>query len=102
MGAEPGPSGQQELGRVLLCLVESEKSVEQAPARISFGLIRLRGWQLDRLESAPDSFQGHAAYLVRVSYEFDVAPDVPTPAWAEVGFKFPTPKSSSSTRCQCG
>jgi hypothetical protein len=66
--------------------------VEQAPGRIALGLIRLRGWQLDRLDPLPAGFTGHAAYLARVSYEFDIAPDVPPPAWAEVEFKFPDPE----------
>ena len=30
--------------------------------------------------------------LVRISYEFDVAPNVQPPAWAEVGFEFPDPE----------
>lgn len=92
LSVEPDRSGQQELGRVLLYLVDSAKSVEQAPSRIALGLIRLRGWQLERLDPLPADFAGHAAYLVRVSYEFDIAPDVPPPPWAEVEFKFPDPE----------
>ena len=55
-------------------------------------MIRLRGWQVHRLAPVPADLAGRAAYLVRVSYEFDVAPDVQPPAWAEVGFEFPDPE----------
>lgn len=92
MGVRPDSSGPGELGSIPLYLVDSAKSVEQAPGRITLGVIRLRGWQLDRLDPLPPDLAGHAAYLVRVSYEFDIAPDVPPPTWAEVEFKFPDPE----------
>jgi hypothetical protein len=84
--------GQPDLGDVPLYLIDSAKSVEMAPGRIAFGLIRLRGWQVHRLVPVPDDLAGQAAYLVRVNYEFDVAPGVQAPAWAEVGFEFPDPE----------
>ena len=83
---------QPDLGDVPFYLVDSAKSVEMAPGRIALGLIRLRGWQVHRLAPVPDDLAGQAAYLVRVNYEFDVAPGVPAPAWAEVGFEFPDPE----------
>ena len=92
VSVDPGPSGQQELGRVQLYLVDSAKSVEEAPGRIALGLVRLRAWQLDRIEPIPSDLADHAAYLVRVSYEFEIAPDVRPAAWAEVEFKFPNPE----------
>lgn len=87
-----GHPGQQDVGYVPLYLVDSAKSVEMAPGRIALGLIRLRGWQVHRLAPVPADLAGQAAYLVRVNYEFDIAPDVQAPAWAEVGFRFPDPE----------
>jgi hypothetical protein len=82
---------QHDLGRVPLYLVDAAKSVEMAPSRIALGVIKLRGWRVHRLAPIPADLAGHAAYLVRVNYEFDVAPDVQAPLWAEVGFEFPAP-----------
>ena len=92
VGMLSGHPGQQDVGYVPLYLVDSAKSVEMAPGRIALGLIRLRGWQVHRLAPVPADLAGQAAYLVRVNYEFDIAPDVQAPAWAEVGFRFPDPE----------
>ncbi len=92
MSVQPSLPGQQDVGRILVSLVDSVKSVEMAPGRIILGVIRLRGWQVHRLAPVPADLAGQAAFLVRVAYEFDVAPDVPPPAWAEVGFEFPDPE----------
>lgn len=91
MSVQPVSSGQRDLGRIPLYLVESEKSVEQSPGRIALGLIRLRGWQLRRLAAVPADLPDRAAYLVRVRYEFDISPGVTPPRWAEVRFDFPDP-----------
>ncbi len=92
MSVRPGSPGEKDLGCIPLYLVDSAKSVEMAPGRITLGVIRLRGWQVHRLAPAPPDLVGRAVYLVRVSYEFDIAPDVQPPAWAEVGFEFPDPE----------
>jgi len=92
VSVQPGSPGEKDLGRIPLYLVDSAKSVEMAPGRIALGVIKLRGWQVHRLAPVPADLAGRAAYLVRVSYEFDVAPDVQPPAWAEVGFEFPDPE----------
>jgi hypothetical protein len=77
------------IGDVPLLLVDATKAVDRAPDDISIGLIILRGWQLHRLVPLPADFEAVSGYLVRVNYEFDVAPDVPPPSWAEVEFTFP-------------
>ncbi|MDQ7807306.1 toll/interleukin-1 receptor domain-containing protein [Amycolatopsis sp. A133] len=64
------------------------KSIDSAPDGIAIGLIRFSGWQLHRIDPLPGGFAGHAAYLVRVNYEFDVPAEVAPPAWAEVEFAF--------------
>ncbi|MER7639101.1 toll/interleukin-1 receptor domain-containing protein [Streptomyces sp. NPDC126522] len=76
-------------GAVSLLLVDATKAMDSAPAGIGIGLIVLRSWQVHRLPSLPADFSAHVGYLVRVNYEFDIAPDVPAPTWAEVGFGFP-------------
>jgi hypothetical protein len=64
------------------------RSVELAPNDIEIGLIRFSGWQLHRIDPLPAGFAGHAAYLVRVNYEFDVPAGEAPPTWAEVWFAF--------------
>lgn len=64
------------------------RSVELAPSDIEIGLIRFSGWQLHRIDPLPAGFAGHAAYLVRVNYEFEVPAGEAPPAWAEVRFAF--------------
>jgi TIR domain len=80
------------LGDVPLMLVDAAKAVETSPNGIALGAIRLRSWHLRRVEPVPPDLDGRHAYLVRVNYEFDIAPDVPAPEWAEIGFKFGDPE----------
>ncbi len=75
-------------GSVPLFLDVLVRSVELAPNDIEIGLIRFSGWQLHRIDPVPAGFAGHAAYLVRVNYEFDVPAGEASPAWAEVWFAF--------------
>lgn len=78
----------QLAGSVPLFLDVFVRSVEMAPDGIRIGLIRFSGWQLHRIDPLPAGFAGHAAYLVRVNYEFDVPPGETPPAWADVEFEF--------------
>jgi hypothetical protein len=75
-------------GSVPLFLDVLVRSVDLAPDGIEIGLIRFSGWQLHRIDPLPPGFAGHAAYLVRVNYEFDVPAGETPPAWAEVQFTF--------------
>ncbi|MEU4251445.1 toll/interleukin-1 receptor domain-containing protein [Amycolatopsis sp. NPDC026612] len=75
-------------GSVPLFLDVFVRSVDLAPNDIAIGLIRFSGWQLHRIDPLPAGFAGHAAYLVRVNYEFDVPAGETPPAWAEVQFAF--------------
>lgn len=77
------------IGAIRLALVDAAKAVDRGPDGISIGVIVLRSWQVHRLESPPAGSDGCVGYLVRVNYEFDIAPDVPAPLWTEVGFSFP-------------
>jgi hypothetical protein len=76
------------VGSVPLFVDVLVRSVELAPDGIEIGLIRFSGWQLHRIDQLPAGFAGHAAYLVRVNYEFDVPAGETPPAWAEVHFTF--------------
>jgi hypothetical protein len=80
------------LADVALYLAEAGKAVETAPNGIAIGIIKMRSWQLHRIEPVPPDFAGHAAYLVRANYEFDIGADVPAPSWAEVEFQFGDPQ----------
>ncbi|WP_328618137.1 caspase family protein [Amycolatopsis sp. NBC_00355] len=81
-------SDDRVVGTVPLLLDVFVRSVELAPNDIEIGLIRFSGWQLHRIDPLPAGFAGHAAYLVRVNYEFDVPAGETPPAWAEVQFTF--------------
>ncbi|GAA1019978.1 hypothetical protein Aple_037250 [Acrocarpospora pleiomorpha] len=81
-------SDQDLIGDIPLYLTPASKSVESAPNKIALGLIKLRKWQVHRLAPLAAGFDRQDAYLVRVNYEFDIAPDVPPPLWAEVQFEF--------------
>ncbi|WP_103341288.1 toll/interleukin-1 receptor domain-containing protein [Amycolatopsis sp. CA-126428] len=74
-------------GDIPLWLVDASKATEMSPNGLAIGHIKLRSWQIHHLP-APSDLAGSAVYLVRLTYDFDVAPDVPPPLWAEVGFEF--------------
>lgn len=82
-------SGQLDVGRIPFYLVNPARALDLAPQGARFGMIKLHGWQVHGLAPVPSDLADQAAYLVRVSYEFDVAPDRPTAEWVEVGFQFP-------------
>ncbi|WP_413756323.1 toll/interleukin-1 receptor domain-containing protein [Streptomyces sp. MMBL 11-3] len=75
------------LGDIPLFLTPSTKSMETAPNKVAIGLIDLGGWQIHRLEPLSGEPAGHAAYLVRIHYEFTLDPEVAFD-WVEVGFTF--------------
>lgn len=76
------------VGEVPLYLADPVRTVEMAPNGHVLGAITLRGWHLHRIEPIPSDVDGVVPYLVRVHFDFDVAPDVPVPLWSEVEFKF--------------
>lgn len=88
--AESGPpTVPPAIGAVGLALVDAAKAVDRGADGIPIGMIVLRSWQVHRLEFLPPDSGPSAGFLIRVNYEFDIAPDVPAPQWVEVGFEFP-------------
>jgi hypothetical protein len=83
------PLGGIAIGDVPLQLVDASKSLEMTPNGIPMGVVKFRGWQLHRISPLPPEFTGHAAYLIRSNYEFDIEPGVPAPSTASVRFEFP-------------
>jgi hypothetical protein len=59
-----------------------------APEAIEVGAVRLGGWQVQPVVPPPDRFPGSAAYVVKVTFDLLLDPDVPVPPWVEVGFAF--------------
>lgn len=58
-----------------------------AGPRMRIGRVRFGGWQV---EPRPSERYIQDAYLVRVTFDILLAPGVPGPRWAEVGFAFRT------------
>lgn len=53
---------------------------------VSLGVVRFGNWRVSALPSGKFATQ---AYLMRVDFDFELAPEVPGPVWAEVTFEFP-------------
>jgi hypothetical protein len=85
MSAPPSPP---PLAEVSFYLADSSMSVEAGPDGLAIGRLIFRGWQIHRISPLPPDLVDQQAYLVKAHYEFDVPPDVPAPAWAELEFKF--------------
>lgn len=82
------PPEQQLHGDIPLYLVAASKATEMSPDGIAIGYIRLHGWQIQQIDPIPSDLDGRSAYLVRLTYDFDIDPEVPPPSWAEVEFEF--------------
>jgi len=79
----------EQPGSIGLLLVDGNtRHLSLAPAAIEIGAVRLGGWQVHPVVPPPDRFPGNAAYLVKVTFDLVLAPDVPVPPWVEVGFDF--------------
>ena len=80
---------EDQLGTVELLLVGGDaRHLSLAPAAIEVGTVRLGGWQVHPVVPSPARFPGRTAYLVKVTFDFVLAPDAPAPPWVEVGFAF--------------
>ena len=78
-------SGQGDIG---LFLTDTARALEQSPAAVAVGLIRLGIWQVYPLSPVPADFGDHDAYLVRISYDLELAPGAPGPRWIDLTFTF--------------
>ncbi|SMF39007.1 toll/interleukin-1 receptor domain-containing protein [Streptomyces sp. Amel2xC10] len=64
------------------------KRMDPTPNDFSIGAIRLRGWQVDRIEAPADGFDGDDIYLVKINYELDLELGLPRMSWFEMAFDF--------------
>lgn len=78
------------LGDLPLLLVEPDRAIELGPAGVAIGLLTLGAWHISRVPRMPDSFGGHAAYLIRIPYDLDLQPGRPAPRRFEISFTFAT------------
>ncbi|WP_238009396.1 nucleotide-binding protein [Dactylosporangium sp. AC04546] len=70
--------------RVFLAAGTGRSTVDSGP-EVDIGVVRFGGWQVRPLPS-PD--RDRDVYLVRAAFDLELAPAVPGPEWAEVGFEF--------------
>ncbi|MEV0675975.1 toll/interleukin-1 receptor domain-containing protein [Actinosynnema sp. NPDC050436] len=55
---------------------------------VEVGVLRLNRWQIYRVELEPGLFDGSSAYLVRINYELELDPGLPSMRWFEMGLDF--------------
>jgi hypothetical protein len=70
----------ESLAGVDLLLTEDSRSFR--PTELKIGAFALHSLRVDTLVVAADD---HDAYLVKLNYEVEFAPDAPKPLWAELG-----------------
>lgn len=80
---------EKQFGEVDLLLVDGDsRHFSLAPSAIEVGAVRFGGWQVHPVVPPPERFPGKVAYLVKITFDLMLAPDVPVPPWVEVGFAF--------------
>ena len=79
---------QRAFAEATLVLADSGRDYTDGPSGIVIGRLEFSGWQIHRLAPTPASLSDRQAFLIRAGYEFDIAPDVDPPEWAEIEFQF--------------
>jgi len=79
------------LADIPLLLIRPVRHIASQPSGIPAGLITLRAWEVDPVPRLPPDLAGFEAYLIRIGYDLDVAPDAARPQWFEIGFTFAVP-----------
>jgi hypothetical protein len=72
----------------LFLVSDARRGVEHAARQVDLGKVRLGTWQVHPVRPMPADFAGLDIFLIKVNYELLLEPDVPEPAWIEVGFRF--------------
>ncbi|MEV7434803.1 toll/interleukin-1 receptor domain-containing protein [Streptomyces griseoviridis] len=67
---------------------EGGRRMDSAPNGVSIGAVRLRGWQTDRIDAPAGMFDGYDAYFVKINYEVELDPQIPSMPWLEITFDF--------------
>ncbi|MFD4337930.1 SEFIR domain-containing protein [Streptomyces anulatus] len=62
--------------------------MDPAPNGVSVGSTYLRSWQVDRIDTPSNMFDGCDAYLVKINYDLEIDPACPGMPWFEISFEF--------------
>lgn len=74
------------------------RSLTSTTERIRFGVFRLHRWQVHQIDATPGTFDGSAAYLIKVNYELDLLPDRDEALrWFELGLSLVEAGSGQAT-----
>ncbi|MGA4992211.1 TIR domain-containing protein [Nonomuraea bangladeshensis] len=79
------PVSEAPLAEVRMFLSDGTTRSSGHGDEIGIGAVRFGTWQVHALSSPRYATD---AYLVRVTFDLELAPEVPGPRWAEVGFEF--------------
>ncbi|HEX5119446.1 MAG TPA: toll/interleukin-1 receptor domain-containing protein [Pseudonocardiaceae bacterium] len=75
----------------------SARSLDSTPDRIRIGVIRLRHWHVHPVGVASTTFAGQATYLIEVTYQLELEPDLPPLRWFEFCLKLVEAQSGQAT-----
>ncbi|MGQ4514589.1 SEFIR domain-containing protein [Streptomyces sp. DW26H14] len=67
---------------------EGGKRMDPAPNGVSVGATHLRSWQVDRIDTPPNTLDGYDAHLVKINYDLEIAADCLGMPWFEISFGF--------------
>jgi predicted nucleotide-binding protein len=76
----------EPLAEVEVFLTDGAQRSSGQERQVGLGVVSFGNWQVSPLPSGAYATQ---AYLIRVDFDFRLAPEVPGPVWAEVTFEFP-------------
>ncbi|GAB2887635.1 hypothetical protein GCM10022245_23570 [Streptomyces mayteni] len=62
--------------------------MDSGPNGVSIGSVRLRDWQIDRIDTPGDMFSGYDAHFIKINYELELEPGCPGMPWFEIAFDF--------------
>ncbi len=62
--------------------------MDSAPNGVSVGVAHLRSWQVDRIDTPSNMFDGYDAHLVKINYDLEIDAECPGMPWFEISFEF--------------
>lgn len=84
--SDESPFGPDVSMTVQLALDDGGQRDAYAPSDlVAFGALRLCGWQIHPVHPRPEGFRSQDAYLFKINYDLVLEPEVPGPAWFEIG-----------------
>ncbi|MFD8097282.1 toll/interleukin-1 receptor domain-containing protein [Streptomyces samsunensis] len=67
---------------------EGGRRMDPAPNGVSVGATHLRSWQVDRIDTPVNMFDGYDAHLIKINYDLEIDSDCPGMPWFEISFEF--------------